>query len=105
MRKLVCVEIPREADMASLAPWSLYAVIVHERVTRAGRALVPAGFPWRTTIYRSGREVESELAGPSNVGTILNYHNVSEVYLMGVDPAGRAELDKSLANLCIQLVT
>lgn len=97
MKQIPFVDFPKGKEMDSRPPDGIYATISHN--TDPFEA-----FPWRTTIYRFKGDVTDKLGGGSNAGDVLSRIDVAKVFLIGLDAAERAEVNKTLAEWNIELI-
>ena len=89
--------------MDSPLPDGLYATISHNPGISWPPQARPTAFPWRTTIYEFRGGMADERGSGSNAGDMLSRWNVAKVFLIGLDSAERAELNKTSAKHDIEL--
>lgn len=104
LKKIKSVEVESGTELTEPLPDGQYAVIAYSN-HRVGLVRAPNPFPWSTEIYTFKDGFAEPAACGSSPGDMLGNYDVEKVFLIGLTPERRIELNNKLGASNIELIS
>ena len=97
------VDMPKGAELCEVLPDGTYAQVDYDN-GRVGLVRAPNPFPWTVMVFAFEDGKAHLVATGSSLSRMLTQHDVSKVFLVGLDQERHDELDATLENDGFSLV-